>query len=66
MIYEEKGEAVSALQYSLLSAHVSKTNASEWVSLAAMCLNQGDVDKAIDCYARGKNRVHLILMQSWH
>jgi len=53
MIYEERGDARKYLQYSLLAAHLTATDADQWVHLARLCLEQEDVPKALNCFNKG-------------
>lgn len=53
MIYEERGESKKALQYSLLAAHVSPTDAEQWLHLAQTCLQLDDQFKALNCFCKG-------------
>nr|CAB3251339.1 general transcription factor 3C polypeptide 3-like [Phallusia mammillata] len=55
MIYEERGETKKALQYSLLAAHVSPTDAEQWLHLAQLCLQQNDQFKALNCFCKAYN-----------
>ncbi|XP_076814589.1 general transcription factor 3C polypeptide 3-like [Clavelina lepadiformis] len=56
MIYDEQGQTERSLQYSLLAAHLSKTDAAQWMHLAEMCKNQGDDAKALNCYSKASRQ----------
>ncbi|KAK2168890.1 hypothetical protein LSH36_13g03043 [Paralvinella palmiformis] len=49
MIYEERGDDKRAMQYALIAAHLC-SDTQEWLRVADMCNEQGDLEKTIHCY----------------
>ena len=61
MIFEERGESVKSLQYSLLAAHLQVGDVDHWARLAESCEDAGFLQQAAHCYAKGKIfAVHII------
>lgn len=52
MLYEEKGDTEKALQFSLIGAYLNPSDPEEWIKLAEMSLEQGNVKQAITCYSK--------------
>ena len=53
MIYEDEGDMEKSLQFGLIAAHLNPSDSEEWVKLADMSLEQGNVKQAIICYSKG-------------
>ncbi|XP_046887097.1 general transcription factor 3C polypeptide 3 isoform X2 [Hypomesus transpacificus] len=52
MIYEDEGDMEKSLQFGLIAAHLNPSDSEEWVKLADMSLEQGNVKQAIICYSK--------------
>ncbi|XP_014674823.1 PREDICTED: general transcription factor 3C polypeptide 3-like isoform X2 [Priapulus caudatus] len=52
MLYEEMGDVERSLQFSLIAAHLSPIDVEEWVKLAEMSLEQGNIKQAVTCYSK--------------
>lgn len=52
MIYEDQGDVEKSLQFGLIAAHLNPSDSEEWVKLADMSLEQGNVKQAIICYSK--------------
>lgn len=51
MIYETD-QPEKSLQFSLIAAHLSPKDADQWIRLANMSLDSGDIKQAITCYSK--------------
>lgn len=51
MIYEAE-QPEKSLQFALIAAHLSPKDADQWIRLANLSLESGDVKQAITCYSR--------------
>jgi len=51
MIYEND-QPEKSLQFALIAAHLSPKNADQWVRLASLSLESGDVKQAVTCYSK--------------
>ncbi|XP_076233596.1 general transcription factor 3C polypeptide 3 [Calliopsis andreniformis] len=51
MIYEAD-QPEKSLQFALIAAHLSPKDADQWVRLATMSLESGDIKQAITCYTK--------------
>jgi general transcription factor 3C polypeptide 3 (transcription factor C subunit 4) len=54
-IYDEMGDQEKFLQMSFVAAHLSPTDAYQWVHLADLSEEQGHIKQAITCYTRAIN-----------
>lgn len=54
ILYEEKGDSVKHLQYSLLAAHLQVGDVDNWLSLAKSCEDAGFLEQASHCYSKGR------------
>ncbi|KAK9498757.1 hypothetical protein O3M35_003321 [Rhynocoris fuscipes] len=54
-IYDEMGDQDKCLQMSLVAAHLSSTDADQWIHLAEMSEKQGNTRQAVTCYTKAIN-----------
>lgn len=54
-IYDEMGDQEKFLQMSLVAAHLSSTDAFEWIHLGEMSEKMGHVKQAVTCYSKAIN-----------
>uniref|UniRef100_T1JHP3 General transcription factor 3C polypeptide 3 n=1 Tax=Strigamia maritima TaxID=126957 RepID=T1JHP3_STRMM len=52
MVYEELGDMEKSLQFSLIAAFLSPNDPEEWLKLAEMSINSGDLLQAVTCYTK--------------
>ncbi|KAM4602084.1 general transcription factor 3C polypeptide 3 [Polymixia lowei] len=52
MIYEDNEDVEKALQFGLIAAHLNPSDCEEWVKLAEMSLEQGNMRQAVICYSK--------------
>ncbi|XP_068165370.1 general transcription factor 3C polypeptide 3 [Antennarius striatus] len=52
MIYEDDEDMDKALQFGLIAAHLNPSDCEEWIRLAEMSLDQGNIRQAIVCYTK--------------
>ncbi|KAL1131553.1 hypothetical protein AAG570_011170 [Ranatra chinensis] len=54
-IYDEMGDQEKCLQMSLVAAHLTSTDVYQWMHLAELSEQQGNVQQAIACYTKAIN-----------
>ncbi|XP_056157326.1 general transcription factor 3C polypeptide 3 [Lampris incognitus] len=52
MIYEDDEDMEKALQFGLIAAHLNPSDCDEWVKLAEISLERGNVRQAVVCYSK--------------
>ncbi|KAM8871437.1 general transcription factor 3C polypeptide 3 [Synchiropus picturatus] len=52
MIYEDEEDHEKALQFSLIAAHLNPSDCEEWIRLAELSLEQGNIRQAVVCYTK--------------
>ncbi|CAG0912786.1 unnamed protein product [Notodromas monacha] len=52
MVYEDLGSAEKSLQFSLIAAHLQKTDREEWARLGELASETGHTDQAITCFGK--------------
>ncbi|PSN53925.1 hypothetical protein C0J52_02409, partial [Blattella germanica] len=52
VLYDELGAPDKSLQFALIAAHLSPNDVEQWIRLAVMSEEQGDVKQAITCYSK--------------
>lgn len=52
VLYEEKGFPEKSLQFALIAAHLNPSDVDQWVRLAEMSEEQGNLRQAATCYSK--------------